>query len=442
MQSSVRVMSRVHWPRKVVVLLSMGMLLLTACGGGGGATSSGGGLNGGGGGSSAGQIKLGALATLTGPFAALGKDGMRGVDLAVAEFNGTVAGKKITVVKESSDATPNVARDAARKLIEQDNVDLMVGPLSGDEGLAVRDYAKTKPDKVFLNGSSGAEDTTLRNGAPNFYRFNTDGVQWMAGLGPYVYKTQGFHRVVTVAEDYSFPYSQVGGFMTGFCGAGGHVVKKFWVPLGTTDYSSVVSAIPKDIDAIYVALGGSDGVNFLKQYVQFGGKGKLIGGSITVDQTVLSTKGTLYQRVLGVASAGPIADNNPDPAWQSFVQAYKAKFSDGLPSPSLFAHAYYLNTKAALLALKQVNGDLSNGQAKLKDALANLQFDTPTGAVKLDSHHQAIGNIYVTVVDKKADGTLYNKLVQIVPSVNETLGFPEDQYLKMGPFNRDTPSCP
>src|SRR6266700_1377763 len=110
MQSSVRVMSRVHWPRKVVVLLSMGMLLLTACGGGGGATSSGGGLNGGGGGSSAGQIKLGALATLTGPFAALGKDGMRGVDLAVAEFNGTVAGKKITVVKESSDATPNVVR--------------------------------------------------------------------------------------------------------------------------------------------------------------------------------------------------------------------------------------------------------------------------------------------------------------------------------------------
>jgi branched-chain amino acid transport system substrate-binding protein len=367
---------------------------------------------------------------------------MRGVDLAVAEFNGTVAGKKITVMKESSDATPNVARDATRKLVEQENADIVIGPLSGDEGLAVRDYAKTQPKKVFINGASGAEDTTLRNGADNFYRFNTDGVQWMAPLGPYVYNTQGFKRIVTVAEDYSFPYAQVGGFMTGYCGVGGHVVKKFWVPLGTADYSSVVSQIPANIDAIYVALGGSDSVNFLRQYVQFGGKAKLIGGTITVDQTVLSTKGNLYQHVLGVATSGPIADNNTDPAWQQFVSAYKAKFSDGLPSPSLFAHAYYINTKAALLALQKVNGDLSNGEAKLKDALASLEFDTPTGHVKLDSHHQAIGNVYVTVVDKKADGTLYNKLVQVDKDVNETLGMPEADYLPKGPFNRDVPSCP
>jgi branched-chain amino acid transport system substrate-binding protein len=230
--------------------------------------------------------------------------------------------------------------------------------------------------------------------------------------------------------------------MTEFCQVGGHVPKKFWVPLGTTDYSSVVSQIPNDIDAIYVALGGSDGINFLRQYVQFGGKAKLIGGSITVDQTVLSTKGTLYQHVLGVASAGPIADNNPDPAWQKFVAAYKAKFPDGLPSPSLFAHAYYINTKAALLALQQVNGDLSNGEAKLKEALNTLQFNTPTGPVKLDHNRQAIANIFVTVVDKKADGTLYNKFVKAIPDVNQTLGIPEDQFLARGSMNRDNPSCP
>ena len=101
--------------------------------------------------------------------------------MAIAEFGGKIGNKTITLVSESSDATPAVARNAARKLIEQDNVDLMIGPLSGDEGLAVRDYAKTQPGKVFLNGSSAAQDTTLRNPAPNFYRFATDGVQWMAG---------------------------------------------------------------------------------------------------------------------------------------------------------------------------------------------------------------------------------------------------------------------
>jgi branched-chain amino acid transport system substrate-binding protein len=415
-------------------------VIATACGGG--TTSSGGGLNTGTGGKSANEIKIGALATLAGPFAIDGQDALRGVKMAISEFGGNVAGKKITMVSESSDATPAVARNAARKLIEQDNVDLMVGPLSGDEGLAVRDYAKTQPGKVFLNGSSAAQDTTLRTPAPNFFRFSTDGTQWMAGLGTYAYQTQGYKRVAVLAEDYSFPYSQVGGFMTEFCKAGGHVVKKFWVPIGTTDYSSVVSSMPSDIDAVYVDLGGADSVNFLKQYVQFGGTAKLIGGTVTVDQTVLSTKGTLSQRVLGVASAGPIADSNPDPAWQQFVKTYKSMFPDGFPSPSLFAFTYYVNAKAALLALKQINGDLSNGEAKLRETLGTLQFNTPTGPIKLDHNRQAIASNYVTVVDKKSDGTLYNKLAQTVPNVNQTLGVPEAQYLQMGEFSRDNPSCP
>jgi len=422
-------------------MLLIGLLaLLTACGGT--STPSGGGLSSGTPASSSNEIRIGALATLAGPFAVDGQDALRGVKLAIAEFGGKIGNKSITLVTESSDATPAVARNAARKLVQQDNVDLMIGPLSGDEGLAVRDYAKTQPGKVFLNGSSAAQDTTLRNPAPNFYRFATDGVQWMAGLGTYVYNAQGYKRVAILAEDYSFPYSQVAGFMLEFCKAGGHVVKKFWVPIGTTDYSSVVSAIPTNIDAIYVALGGSDSINFLKQYVQFGGKAKLIGGTVTVDQTVLSTKGPLYQRVLGVASASPIADNNPDSAWQQFVHAYKAMFPDGFPSPSLFAYTYYVNAKAALLALKQVNGDLSNGEARLKEVLNTLQFDTPTGPVKLDHNRQAIANNFVTVVNKQPNGTLFNKLVQVVPNVNQTLGVPEDQFLQLGEFNRDNPSCP
>jgi len=388
----------------------------------------------------AGTIKMGELATLTGPFAQLGADGLRGVQTALDEFGGQVAGHKIVVYKESSDATPNVARDAARKLIEQDNVDFMIGPLSGDEGIAVKDYAKTQPNKVFLNGSSAAQDTTLFSPAPNFYRFSTDGVQWMAGLGTYAYRDRHYKRVVTLGEDYSFPYSQVGGFMTEFCRVGGRVPKKFWVPLGTKDFSSVISTIPSNIDAIYVALGGADGLNFLKQYIQFGGKAPLIGGSITVDQSVLSTKGTLYQHVLGVPSAGPIADNNTSTEWKKFVAEYE-KQPGALPSPSLFAHGYYVNTKAALLALTKVHGDLSNGEAAFKKALSSLHYLSPTGPLSVDHNRNGVANEYLTVVAKKADGTLYNKLVRVTPNVNQTLGVPEAQFLKRGKLSRDNPSC-
>ncbi len=386
-------------------------------------------------------IKVGVLATLEGAFTVLGQDSMRGAELALKEHNYMAGGKKLVVIKGSSDASPDSAVKAARKLVEQDGVKILIGPLSGDEGLAIKDYAKTQPDVTFVNGTSAAQDTTLRDPAPNFFRFTTDGAQWMAGLGDYVYNVKHYKKVVTVAEDYSFPYTQVFGFMAEFCKAGGHVPKKFWVPIGNKDFSSVIAAIPDDIDAIYVALGGADGVNFLTQYQQAGGQAPLIGGSITVDQTVLSTKGKQRDYVIGTPAAGPIADNDQGAAWKKFVANYQAAFPKGFPSPSLFAQGYYINTEAVLLALDKVHGDLSDGEKKLREALSTLDFQTPTGEVKLDHNRQAIADNYLTEVAKAPDGHLYNKVIKVVHGVNQTLGQPEADFLKLGRANRDNPDC-
>jgi len=386
-------------------------------------------------------IKLGGLATLEGAFTVLGQDSMRGLKLALQEVDYTVAGKKIQLVTGSSDASPDSAVKAARKLVEQDGVQILIGPLSGSEGIAVKDYAKTQPKVTFLNGSSAAQDTTLFDPAPNFFRFSTDGVQWMAGLGDCVYKVKGYKKVAVVAEDYSFPYSQVEGFMVPFCRLGGKVTQKSWVPIGNKDFSSVIAALPDDVDAIYVALGGADAVNFLSQYQQSGGSLPLIGGSITVDQTVLGSKGQQKKQILGTPAAGPTADTWDDPRWKKFSADYKKAFADGFPSPSLFAHAYYVNTKAALLALDKVGGDLSDGGAKYREALAKLEFDTPTGPVKLDKNRNGIANIFVTEVVEGADGNLVNKVIKVAEGVNQTLGVDEKEFLKIGPASRDNPDC-
>lgn len=273
-------------------------------------------------------IKVGALATLEGAFTVLGEDGMRGVQQALAEFNSMAGGKKIELITGSSDASPDSAVRAARKLVEQDGVQILIGPLSGSEGLAVKDYAKTQPNVTFLNGSSAAQDTTLRNPADNFFRFGTEGAQWMAGLGEYVYNEKGYRSVAVLAEDYSFPYTQVFGFLEPFCRLGGKAPQdaRFWVPIGNKDYSSVIASLPDDVDAIYVALGGADAVNFLTQYEQAGGDLPLIGGSITVDQTVLGSKGRARDFVIGTPSAGPISDTWDNPAWKAYVDGYKAQF--------------------------------------------------------------------------------------------------------------------
>ncbi len=389
------------------------------------------------------SVKMGALATLEGAFTVLGEDSMRGVKMALEEFKYTAGGKKIELITGSSDASPDSAIRATRKLVEQDGVKVLVGPLSGSEGLAVKDYAKTQPDVTFLNGSSAAQDTTLRDPAENFFRFGTEGAQWMAGLGEYVYKEKGYRSVAVLAEDYSFPYTQVFGFLEPFCRLGGKAPAdaRFWVPIGNKDYSSVIAALPDDVDAIYVALGGADAVNFLTQYEQAGGDLPLVGGSITVDQTVLGSKGRTRDFVVGTPSAGPISDTWDNPSWQEFVDAYKAQFPDGFPSPSLFAHAYYINTKAALLALDKVGGDLSDGGKKYRDVLSGLSFETPTGMVKLDERRNAVADIFLTEVAEGPDGNLLNKTIKVIPSVSQTLGVSYDEFLKYGPVSRENPKC-
>src|SRR5690606_38231752 len=127
-------------------------------------------------------IRIGGLATLDGPFAVLGQEAFRAMQLALEEAGNQVAGKKIEWVRESSDGRPDVALTKARKLIEQDKVDILIGPVSGGEGLAIKEYAKSAPGRTFVNGFSAAQETTLVSPAENFFRFSTDGGQWQAGL--------------------------------------------------------------------------------------------------------------------------------------------------------------------------------------------------------------------------------------------------------------------
>ena len=133
-----------------------------------------------------------------------------------------MAGKKIEVVGYGcSDATADKAIEETRRLVEQEGADILVGPLSGDEGIAVANYAKEHPDKTFINGIAGAQDSTLKVRAPNFFRYHPDGAQWSAGLGDYAYNDLGWKKAAIIGDDYSFPYTSLAGFVAEYCAIGG-----------------------------------------------------------------------------------------------------------------------------------------------------------------------------------------------------------------------------
>ena len=221
--------NRLAGSSKVAAVVGAAVLALTACGGGGGSSSSSSSTAAAPASAPAGAIKVGVLTTCGGPFASFEAESLSGAKYALVKDAGgkadgtkpqdqvtgaTAGGKPVAISYGCSDATPDKAVAEARRLVENVGVQILLGPLSGDEGVAVANYAKSHPEVTFVNGTSGAQSTTLSVQAPNFFRFGGDVAQWMAGLGTYAYKTLGWRKVAILGEDYSYPYTQAAGFVS------------------------------------------------------------------------------------------------------------------------------------------------------------------------------------------------------------------------------------
>ena len=128
------------------------------------------------------RVKIGLLATLEGPFAAR-RPGRHARRRAGAEAAATAwpAARRSRSSRPRPTPSPTWRSTPRASWSSRTRSTIMVGPLSGDEGIAVKDYAKTQPNITFINGSSGAQATTLVDPSPNFFRFNTEGAQWMVG---------------------------------------------------------------------------------------------------------------------------------------------------------------------------------------------------------------------------------------------------------------------
>ena len=150
--------------------------------------------------STATPIKFAILSDCGGAFAANYEQDIGGAITAISEFGGakpnnknkpsagwhggSVGGHPLKLVGIGcANDTADSAIKETKRLMEQLGADIMIGPLSGDESVAVANYAKQHPTKTFVNGTAGAWDTTAAVKAPNFFRFNGDGLQWQAGIG-------------------------------------------------------------------------------------------------------------------------------------------------------------------------------------------------------------------------------------------------------------------
>ena len=346
------------WLALGIAILALGVVAV-GCGDDDSSDSGGGGDNNASSSGGPDTIKLAYLSDCEGAFGAFYEPDIAGANTAFIKFAGgkaagskpsdgldgaTVAGKKIDLVGVGcADDTADKAIEETRRLMEQEDADILIGPLSGDEGIAVANYAKEHPDKTFINGTSGAQDTTLKVQAPNFFRFHSDGAQWSAGLGDYAYNELGWKKAAIIGDDYSFPYTSLAGFAAEFCAVGGQITKRIWPPLGEKDYSSFISQIPDDVDGIYYGIGGAGLVSFMKQYQEQKGKidpKKTMGNVFFDDPLVLKE---VSNAVTGAYTAGPTAADSNEAAVKEYVQALDDAYGKEISglAASVFVYNYY-----------------------------------------------------------------------------------------------------
>ncbi len=416
--------------RRLFATAAIGMLALTACANNSGTPSA-----------SSNVIKIGILSDCTGDFGSFYNDDIGGaLSVLAAHYGGKasgalpkdgmtgakIAGKDIQIVGFGcSDSTAAKAIEETRRLVEQLGADILIGPLSGDEGIAVANYAKTnQPNKTFINGISGAQEATLKVQAPNFFRFNPDGAQWSAGLGGYAYNKLGWRTAAVIGDDYAFPYTSLAGFIAEFCAIGGNVTKRVWPPLGTTDYSSFVAQLPTNVDGIFVGVGGAGLITFLKQYQQANGPLKsahIMGNLFWIDPQLLKAIGT---PMVGAVAASGIAADDTSAQTKSYVAELAPYPDTQKDAASVFTLGYWAAMTALGQALTTVNGDISGNQKALQAALAKVVIDGPYGKIALDSNRQAIADNWVTQITPPPAGSNVPGLKTIlqIPQVDETFG--------------------
>jgi branched-chain amino acid transport system substrate-binding protein len=126
-------------------------------------------------------IRIGVLAPLSGAFAWIGEENVMGIDIAMEEFGGEIAGRPVELFIEDTQIDPDVAIEKARAVVNRDDVHFIIGPLSGSTSLAVKEASFEWPDVTVLPGGA-ANDITMREIAPNVYRNSFAGGQPLYAL--------------------------------------------------------------------------------------------------------------------------------------------------------------------------------------------------------------------------------------------------------------------
>lgn len=342
-------------------------------------------------------VKIGYIATLSGPSAGLGTDILDGFKLGMKHRGGKLGGLAVELVTGDDQLKPDVGLQVATRMIEKDKVDLVTGIVFSNVMMAV---AKPLNDAgVFVvSGNAGPSPLAGEGCLPNLFTVSWQNDQTHEAMGKYL-QDKGVKNLYLMAPDYQAGKDGLEGVKRFFKG---NIVAEVYTKINQPDYSAELAQLrAAKPDGVFVFYPGGMGINFIKQYAQAGLKEEipLYTTSFTTAQIVLDAMGDAAVGLLNSSFWAPDLDN---PVNKRFVADFKSETGR---LPSLFAAQGY---DAALLidsAIAGVGGNLADKDA-LRTAFRKADFASVRGKFRFNHNQFPIQNFYIRRVVKLEDGTL------------------------------------
>lgn len=357
-------------------------------------------------------VKVGVIMPFSGVYAALGEEGMRGMQLYFDSIGNKVAGKTIQLIKEDEEADPAVAVRKANKLLSSDKVDILAGVVLTPSAYALAPVVEKAQTPLVVFNALGNDLTRSRKN-PYVFRASGSGWQFNHPFGKYVAQKVSKNTFL-LAADYAFGKDSIKDFKESYTAAGGKVAGEVYTPLGATDFSPYLARIAAaKPDAVYTFLSGSDAILFMKQFVQFGLQKsiKLTVSGDMVDEKFLNS---VDKNLVGTISVGPWVQDLANAQNKLMVDAYKKKYND---VPGLYVVRGWDTARVVAEAIRKVNGNMDN-KAALLAAMKSITFPSPHGNFKFDTNQNVVHNIYVRQVVDGPNG-LVNKTMQNLGSFTD-----------------------
>lgn len=332
----------------------------------------------------AGPVQIGAIFPLTGASQNDGNDEKRGAELAMEEVNaaGGIGGRPLQIIFEDSESDPKAGVDAAHKLIDVDNVPVIVGVFSSGVTLPIAEYAQEQGVVVINPASTSPQLREVGD-----YLFSVMGLDDLMGteLAKFAWDTAEGQTASVLVPNNPFGIGMEEWMVKTWEESGGEILNIVEYPLAQTDYRAEVERLfSQNPDVILYTAYGEESKIITQQTYELGYQddARWYGGYMTMTTGVAEPEAVEGHRGLEPGYTGPTAAH--------FRSAFQNKYGME-PATSFSAYAYDAVWLAALTM-----GLTGTDPSAVQDALPDVapHYRAATGAIQFDADGQRMAQEY------------------------------------------------